>query len=88
LWLARDIFPSSQIKLLGVIVHDTLNFIVHAQHASSKGMQALGSLRYLRKGLSGIISFPDLLAKADLAMPLTLLGRPSLEGLVHGSDFC
>jgi hypothetical protein len=51
---ARDIFPSNQIKLLGVIVDDTLNFIVHAQHASSKGMQALGSLRYLRKGLNGI----------------------------------
>jgi hypothetical protein len=35
-----------------------------------------------------LVPFPDLLAKADLAMPLTLLGRPSLEGLVHGSNFC
>jgi hypothetical protein len=50
---ARDIFPSNQIKLLGVIVDDALNFIVHAQYVS-KGMQALGSLRYLRKGLNGI----------------------------------
>ena len=36
----------------------------------------------------GLVSFPDLLAKADLAKTLTLLARPSLEGLVHGSDFC
>jgi hypothetical protein len=48
----HDILPSDQIKLLGVVVDDTLNFIVHAQHASSKGMQALGSLLYLRKGLN------------------------------------
>jgi hypothetical protein len=46
---ARDIFPSNQIKLLGVIVDDTLNFIVHAQHASPQGIQALGSLGYLRR---------------------------------------
>jgi hypothetical protein len=36
---------------------------------------------------STFVSFPDLLAKADLPM-LTLLGRPSLEGLVLGSYFC
>jgi hypothetical protein len=51
--LPRIIDPSHQIKLPGVIV-DTLNFIVHAQHASSKGMQALGSLLYPRKGLNRI----------------------------------
>jgi hypothetical protein len=34
-----------------------------------------------------LVSFPDLLAKADLPM-LTLLGRPSLAGLVHSSYFC
>jgi hypothetical protein len=28
------------------------------------------------------------LANADLAKPLTLLGRPSLEGLVRESYFC
>jgi hypothetical protein len=35
-----------------------------------------------------LVSFPDLLTKAYLAKTLTLLARPSLEGLVHGSDFC
>ena len=39
-------------------------------------------------GFGVLVSYPDLLAKAYLAKPLTLLARPSLEGLVHGSDFC
>ena len=38
--------------------------------------------------LAPVVSFPDLLAKAYLAKTLTLLARPSLEGLVHGLDFC
>lgn len=49
-----DIPPSNQIKLLGVIVDETLTFIVHSQHASSMAMQALGSLMYLRAGKNGI----------------------------------
>jgi hypothetical protein len=36
--LLRRIDPSYQIKLFGVIVDNTLNFIVHVQHTSSKGM--------------------------------------------------
>jgi hypothetical protein len=34
-----------------------------------------------------LVSFPDLLAKAYLPSRYPLLARPSLEGLVHGSDF-
>jgi hypothetical protein len=43
-----------QIKLLGVGVDETLLFIIHAQYAASRAMQALGSFLYLRKGLKGI----------------------------------
>jgi ribonuclease HI len=82
---ARDIFPSNQIKLLGVIVDDTLNFIVHAQHASSKGMQALGSLRYLRKGLNGIppyiaryLAISKILPKMLWASPIWWKGSQSI----------
>ena len=46
--------PSEQIKLFGVIVEDTLNFIVHAQHAASKATQTLGTLLYLRNSTFGI----------------------------------
>ena len=39
-----DVSPSIQIKLLGVIVDDTLNLLLHSQHAPSKAIQILGSL--------------------------------------------
>jgi hypothetical protein len=43
-----------QIKLLGVVVDETLSLIIHAQYAASRAMKALGSFLYLRKGLKGI----------------------------------
>jgi hypothetical protein len=43
-----------QIHLLGVTIDLTLSFMTHAQNATSKGTQALGSLLYLRKGINGI----------------------------------
>jgi hypothetical protein len=76
---ARDIFPSNQIKLLGVIVDDTLNFIIHAQHASSKGMQAL------RKGLNGTppyisryLAISKILPKMLWASPIWWKGSQSI----------
>jgi hypothetical protein len=74
--LPRRIDPSHQIKLLGVIVDDTLNFIVHAQHASSKGMQALGSLLYLRKGLNGISPYTARYLAISKIMPKMLWASP------------
>jgi hypothetical protein len=70
--LLRRIDPSHQIKLLGVIVDDTLNFIVHAQHASSKGMQVLGSLLYLGKGLNGISPYTARYLAISKIMPKML----------------
>jgi hypothetical protein len=70
--LSRRIDPSQQIKLLGVIVDDTLNFIVHAQHASSKGIRALGSLLYLVKGLNGISSYTARYLAISKIMPKML----------------
>jgi hypothetical protein len=76
--------PSHQIKSLGVIV-DSLNFIVHAQYASSKGMQALGSLLYLRKGLNGISSYTarylaisKIMPKIPWAPPIWWMGSQSI----------
>jgi hypothetical protein len=43
-----------QVKLLGVVVDETLSFIIHAQYAASRAMQALGGFLYLRKGLKEI----------------------------------
>jgi hypothetical protein len=40
-----------QIKLLDVVVDETLSFIIHAQYAASRAMQALGVFLYLRKSL-------------------------------------
>jgi hypothetical protein len=74
--LPRGIDPSYQIKLLGVIVDDTLNFIVHAQRASSKGMQALGSLLYLRKGLNGISPYTARYLAISKIMPKMLWASP------------
>jgi hypothetical protein len=74
--LPHRIDPSHQIKLLGVIVNNTLNFIVHAQHASSKGMQALGSLFYLRKGLNGISSYTARYLAISKIMPKILRASP------------
>jgi ribonuclease HI len=82
---ARDIFPSNQIKLLGVIVDDTLNFTIYAQHALSKGMQALGSLCCLRKGLNGIppyiaryLAISKILPKMLWASPIWWKGSQSI----------
>jgi hypothetical protein len=74
--LPRRIDPSHQIKLLGVIVDDALNFIVHAQHASSKGMQALASLLYMRKGLNGISPYTARYLAISKIMPKMLLASP------------
>jgi hypothetical protein len=46
--------PSQDVKVLSVILDLTLSFLPHAQYASSRGLQALGSLLYLRKGDGGI----------------------------------
>jgi hypothetical protein len=43
-----------QTRLLGVTIDQTLSFMTHAQNATSKGAQALGSLLYLRKSANGI----------------------------------
>jgi hypothetical protein len=82
---ACDIFPSNQIRLLGVIINDTLNFIVHAQYASSIGMQALGSSRYLRHGLNGIppyiaryLAISKILPKMLWASPIWWKGSQSI----------
>jgi hypothetical protein len=74
--LPRRIDPSRQIKLLGVIVDGTLNFIVHAKHASSKGMQALGSLLCLRKGLNGISPYTARYLAISKIMPKMLWASP------------
>jgi hypothetical protein len=39
-----EIQPSEQIKLLGIILDNTLTFITHAQNAASRSLQILGSL--------------------------------------------
>jgi hypothetical protein len=75
---------SLTFKLLGVIVDDTLNF-VHAQHALSKGMQALGNLFYLRKCLNGIphyiarhLAISKILPKVLWASPIWWNGSQSI----------
>jgi ribonuclease HI len=74
-----------QIKLLGVVVDETLSFIIHAQYAASRAMQALGGFLYLRKGLKGIppitarhIALSSILPKLLWASPIWWTGSHSV----------
>jgi hypothetical protein len=40
---------SEKIKLLGVTLDNTLTFITHAQNATSRSLQVLGSLSFFGK---------------------------------------
>jgi hypothetical protein len=44
----RTVAPSSTVKYLGVTIDDALIFRTHAACAASKGLQALGSMGFLR----------------------------------------
>jgi hypothetical protein len=44
----RVIAPTSTVKYLGVTIDDALGFRAHAAKAASKGLQALGSMGFLR----------------------------------------
>jgi hypothetical protein len=74
-----------QIKLLGVVGDETLSFIIHAQYAASRAMQALCGFLYLRKGLKGIppitachIALSSILPKLLWASPIWWTGSHSV----------
>jgi hypothetical protein len=76
-----------QIRLLGVTIDQTLSFMTHAQNATSKGAQALGSLLYLRKGVNGIrpviarhLAMSVIFPKMFWASPFWWLGSQSISG--------
>lgn len=72
----REISPSRQIKLLGVILDETLTFSLHAQYAASKAAQALGALYYLRAGDNGISSKIARHLVMSKVLPKMLWGSP------------
>jgi hypothetical protein len=49
--------PSDKVKILGVTIDKFLNFKPQAYIAASKGLQALGSIRYLRSQGLGISAY-------------------------------
>ena len=79
------IMPSPTIKYLGVILDESLTFSLHAKAAAAKGLQALGSVRYLRKSSWGIpshiahlITFSAILPKMLWASPTWWNGKPGV----------
>jgi ribonuclease HI len=81
----KIIEPSRQIKSLGVVVDETLSFIVHSQNAASKAVQSLGSLLFLRKGKLGIspkiaryLVISKIIPKMLWASPIWWSGSPSI----------
>ena len=81
----RTITLAPQLKLLGVILDDRLNFNAHARQAMAKGIQSLGTLAYTRKkqwGLSPSIARHMLLGlvlpKILWASPIWWTGAPQL----------
>jgi hypothetical protein len=66
------------------IIDESLNFSVHVRHATSKGMQSLGRLRFLRHGNQGIpayiarhLTMAAILPRMLWASPVWWLGNPS-----------
>ena len=77
--------PPPPREFVVVMVDKTLSFIVHAQHASSRAMQGLGTLLYLRAGRSGItpkiarhLVIAKVLPRLFWPSPIWLTGAPSI----------
>jgi hypothetical protein len=71
------VVPSRQIRQLGVIFDESLNFIPHARDAAAEGMKALGKICFLRdrgKGISYHVAnhlvFAPILPKMLWASPV------------------
>ena len=86
----KTITLTPQLKLLGVILDERLNFNAHARHAMAKGIQSLGTLAYTRKkqwGLSPSIARHMLLGlvlpKVLWASPIWWTGAPQLASFLN-----
>jgi hypothetical protein len=68
--------PSDKIKILGVTIDKFLNFKPQAYIAASKGLQALGSIRYLRSQGLGISAYIANHLIRVAVLPAMLWGSP------------
>jgi ribonuclease HI len=81
----RVVAPTPTVKYLGVIIDDALGFRTHAARAASKGLQALGSMGFLRGNSWSIpayiahhLVFAAVLPQLLWASPIWWNGRSSV----------
>jgi hypothetical protein len=79
------VVPSRQIRQLGVIFDESLNFILHARDAAAEGMKALGKICFLchrGKGISCHVAshlvFAAIFLKMLWASPIWWIGSANI----------
>jgi hypothetical protein len=72
----RQIESSSEVKLLGVTIDETMTFRSHSQKAASKALQVLGSIRFLRAGRYGISPLIARHLIISKVIPVLIWGSP------------
>jgi hypothetical protein len=68
--------PTRSIKQFGVIVDESLNFLMYTKHAASNGMQSLGHLLFLRPGNQGIPAYIARHSTMTAILPMMLWESP------------
>jgi hypothetical protein len=85
----RIVPPSTQLTYLGVTIDDALSFRVHAAAAASRGLQAMGALRFLRRHdwsapayVTHHLPLVAVMPKMLWGSPIWWTGSPTIQSLL------
>jgi hypothetical protein len=88
----RIVPPSTQLTYLGVTIDDALSFRVHAAIAASRGLQAMGALRFLRRHdwsaqayVTHHLALVAVMPKMLWGSPIWWTGSPTVRNLLEGT---